>query len=101
VGAHGELSFVAIHADKLRFVYSCHFRICLTCCEYPDECVVSLRAQCEAASDIAVFDKERVLWLTTRYRAFEMLTGEDVHDLFDPDGKGHAVPGAAKRAYFW
>jgi hypothetical protein len=62
---------------------------------------VSLRAQCEAASDIAVFDKERVLWLTTRYRAFEMLTGEDVHDLFDPDGKGHAVPGAAKRAYFW
>lgn len=52
------------------------------------------------ADDIAVLDQHRVRWLATRFRAFEMLTAEDVHAVFDPSGEGESVPASAKREYF-
>lgn len=66
------------------------------CCT--EKCVAT---QCQAADDIAVFDIGRVRWLATRFRAFEFLTGEDVHNVFDPKGERVDVPAAARRDYYW
>ena len=67
---------------------------------FASRCTEMTAAQCNVASDIAVFDENRVQWLCSRFRAFECLTAADVHDVFDPNGTGVEVPASARRDYY-
>ena len=48
---------------------------------------------CGSASDLAVFAPARIRDLTTRFRAFEVITAEDLRDCYDPNCDTH-VPSA-------